>query len=638
MTQLLDRATQENPHLDQSGSIRKAFQDLMGKGDMDGASRFIQALRPSYDNLRAAMVAATGQGKFVEALQIAEKLNNLIPNGNQVSFHPTENGLITAIVRPENGEAARTYHLSPQQFQDYAKGAGSVFDIAADKGIDATLQAAMQGPAQNPENAPPYQVAGPMMPPPTGGTAQVQAPSGTPMPQPRPAEAGPAATPEAPLAQAQRIAAGLPGQAPAATPQPAGAGGDRVQQLQQQPQRQAGPSATQQQQAAPPTTGYRPTTEGRIAPMAPGQQPREGETRNFPARSEAPAGGRYPPSGGTLPTAPPYSARYNWDTGKWEPVGPARFNQRSGQWEPTPLAQQPQTGYQNSPARQQPPTTTTRVDANGNIVSSQQIQPQQRPQLQTTSQRQQPQLTQQPNQQQPQQTQQELTRKPGQYFGTREQKAEQYKKDYEDYKLQDRAYRQYPADPGKQAQALERLRAAAGTQQRHTERQTLDQQKLDATNRRADAQIKSMEERNAISNLKGIVVERERGAMSELRDRVNNFARAHKDDPDAVYPYTDRDRQLINKMHDFAVENDLAEKLGTKLRQDPNAPPAKPMAPAAPAGQTTPAAPKVDLEKYRGDAEPYSAPAGQQWGRSKSTGQWSLRPVTPARPLVPMSQ
>jgi hypothetical protein len=124
--------------------------------------------------------------------------------------------------------------------------------------------------------------------------------------------------------------------------------------------------------------------------------------------------------------------------------------------------------------------------------------------------------------------------------------------------------------------------------------------------------------------------------MQELRDRVNNFMRANKDDQTATYPYSDRDKQLIDRMHNTAIENDLYEQLRPKLRQEPNANP-RPVAPAAPAGQTTPTQPKVDLEKYRGNAEPYAAPAGQQWGRSKSTGQWSLRPME-RRPTVPMSQ
>jgi hypothetical protein len=667
MTQALDRATQENPHLDQSGSIRKAFQDLVGRGDMDGASRFVQALRPSYDNLRAAMVAATAQGKYVEALQIAERLNNLIPNGNQVSFHPTENGLITAVVRPESGEAARTYHLTPQQFHQYANGSGSVFDIAADNGIDATLQAAAQGPQTppNPENAPPYQVAGPMMPPPEGPT-RVQAPAETPLPQPRPAEAGPPATPESPLAQAQRTAAGLPGQAPTATPAPAPAappgGGDRVRQLEQQPTQQQ-----PQRQAAPPATGYQPTTAGRVAPMAPGPQPREGETRTFPPRSEAPAGGKYPPSGGTLPTAPPYSARYNWDTGKWEPVGQARFNARSGQWEPT-------TGYQGGKqqADRQPGTFDPATNTFRPAGPSQPVQQQQGDPDKPGRQSQQPGQGQQPppvssaertqrlqdafprakvidnpyhpaNQQERQAQQQPPTttgqRQPGQYTGTPEQKRQQYQQDLKEWELKERARQAYPhtADQDKRAKYEDTLRAREGTQQRHTERQGLEREKLDATNRRADAQIKSMEDRNAISNLKGIVVERERAAMSELRDRVNNAARANKDDPTYQYPYSDRDKQLIDKMHNSAVENDLADRLQLKLQQNPNSPQPRPTAPAAPGGQITPAAPKVDLEKYRGDAEPYSAPAGQQWGRSKSTGQWSLRPME-RRPTVPMSQ
>lgn len=786
MTQLLDRATQENPNLDQSGSIRRAFQDLMGKGDMDGASRFVQSLRPSYDNLRAAMVAATSEGKFVEALQIAEKLNNIIPNGNQVDFHPTENGLITAIVRPESGEPARTYHLTPQQFQDYAKGPASVFDIAADKGIDATLQAAMQGPAQNPENAPPYQVAGPMMPPPTRG---IEAPPGTPLPQPRPAEAGPPATPETPLAQAQRIAAGLPGQAPTATPQPVGQPTGQTGQTGQTrppppgqstgqtgqtrpppppatasapsatvaPPRPAAPAAAAPRPAAAPTgrvdtegrmigpargqpvppaaaaeppqrydtqgrpiggvsgrsggpepierpTGYQagkqqadqrprdpdgwPTgiprggsfantpgnatrdfsepirfgrtghvsgvgragsapvydvnghtynvgkdgmpiaregqpgwrgqgdtgdrsprmdqppvrgerraperqdqqpgggqtpwgqsPAGRVQPVNPGQQPRDGEIRVFPGRSEAPAGGRYPPSGGSLPVAPPYSARYNWDSGRWEPIGPARFNQQSGQWEPATgyrQAQQPQSGGPGTEQRLQQMSPEDRRRTLNGQQPLQQLSPQD-PRRQPAGQT---------GQLQPQQTQQQQPqgRKYGDpYTGTPEQKRDQYQQDMKEWGLRERARQMYPnqGDEDKRTRALETLRGREGTQQRHGERQIIEREKLNETNRRHRETQEGLNNRALMQRLTNMGMQSERLAFQDLQNRVKAWeAKPENKIGNAQFPYDEQDKQLLRKLRETAIENDMWQQQRPQMKQDPNINP-KPTEPAA---------------------------------------------------------
>jgi len=136
MTDILNRTSAADPTLDQNGAIRKAFHDLVANGDMDGASRFVQSLRPSYDNVRAAMIAAASQGDYGAALQLAGRLNNLIPNGRSVDFVQTEDGRITAIVRPDNGGPATTFSLTPQQFSQYAMGPSSVFDIAAQEGIE----------------------------------------------------------------------------------------------------------------------------------------------------------------------------------------------------------------------------------------------------------------------------------------------------------------------------------------------------------------------------------------------------------------------------------------------------------------------------------------------------------------------
>jgi hypothetical protein len=275
-------------------------------------------------------------------------------------------------------------------------------------------------------------------------------------------------------------------------------------------------------------------------------------------------------------------------------------------------------------------------------------QPLQRQQPGQQQPQQQPSTTTGQGQQQPptQQTQQQLRpdgtprqyRDP--YSGTPEQKQQQYRDDLKEHALRERARQAYPnvGDDGKRGKYLDTLRAREGTQTRHNERQSLDREKLDALNTRAQKTLDGLNDRSVQNQLGQLVRERENNAMKELLQRVKEDSAKNKDDPKYVYPYTDRDRQLIDRMHNTAVENDLYEQLRPKLRQDPNAPEPKPTAPAAPAGQTTKPEPKVDLEKYRGDSQPYPAPAGQQWGRSKSTGQWSLRPVAPAIPTVPMSQ
>jgi hypothetical protein len=58
MTELLNNTSRTHPTFDQSGAIYKTFKDLVDSGNLDAASRFIQSLRPSYNNLRAMVIAA----------------------------------------------------------------------------------------------------------------------------------------------------------------------------------------------------------------------------------------------------------------------------------------------------------------------------------------------------------------------------------------------------------------------------------------------------------------------------------------------------------------------------------------------------------------------------------------------------
>jgi hypothetical protein len=139
MTELLNRTTQTNPGLDMNGAIAKTFRDLASRGDMDGASRFIQSLRPSYDKVRAATLAALSQGNLPQALQLATQLDNLIPGGTNVSFTQGKNGQVNAIVRPENGPA-QAFFMTPQQFAQYMQSPNTLFDQSAETGIQNALQ------------------------------------------------------------------------------------------------------------------------------------------------------------------------------------------------------------------------------------------------------------------------------------------------------------------------------------------------------------------------------------------------------------------------------------------------------------------------------------------------------------------
>jgi len=708
MTQLLDRATQENPHLDQSGAIRKAFQDLVGRGDMDGASRFVQSLRPSYDNLRAAMTAAVGQGQWVQALQIAERMNNLIPNGNQVSFHPTENGLITAIVRPENGEAARTYHLTPQQFQDYVKGAGSVFDIAAQQGIDHGLQQASRAAPQgmDPENAPPYQVAGAMQPPPVNPPANQPAPAGA---QPAPAEGVPTPRPR-PAAADQMPPERLPSAAQVA---------DRRQQWQNQ---RPGDVITGRSNAAAsgkydierPPRGYQKYGRDVRDPDGwPSGVPRGGQfSRRYydvgghtydlgrdgmPLAQQGQPGFHGPLPGqpgwnGTYPPGTQGAPRTGYDipqmpTRGADPItGRPSYNPNAIRPDQPPPAGQG-TGYQNSPARRtfDPATNTVTPETTGQggaqnapVRAGSTTDPNKPPRAQTGPTVQQTGPTvqqtgpaqQQPNQQQqPQQTQQGQRQDPNlrpdgsvrrygePYHGTPEQKRAQYQSDMKEYAIKQQAFQAYPnaEDRGKRSRYEDTLRERTARQERFTQGQTTRQQQADATQRRFEETQRNLNNRALEQRLTQMGMQRERLAFQDLENRV----KAHQNTPDGKlglpYSYTEQDRQLLDKIRQTAIENDMWEQLRPRLQPDSNAPPARPTAPAAPPDRGTgggaktsepaTAAPnggngKVDLETYRGNEEPYPAPKGMQWGRSKSTGKWSLRPTeqAPARPTVPLSQ
>jgi hypothetical protein len=153
MTEILDRTNQTDPNLGQEGSIRKAFQGLVDKGDVDGASKFVQALRPSYDSMRALLIAATAKGDFTTAMQIAGRMNSLVPSDEQVRFDETANGQILATIQPADGGPSTSFTLTPQQFAQYANSPLSLFDHTAEQGIGTNLSMLTGGPGQQGSSA-----------------------------------------------------------------------------------------------------------------------------------------------------------------------------------------------------------------------------------------------------------------------------------------------------------------------------------------------------------------------------------------------------------------------------------------------------------------------------------------------------
>ena len=148
MTELLDRTAQTNPNLGQNGAIQQAFKNLMDKNDVDGASKFVQALRPSYDSVRALMIAATSKGDFQTAMQLAERLNNLIPNGQEARFTQLPDGRVLATIQPQDGGPMVQHAMTQEQFARYANSPLSLFDHVAEQGLDKNFQMLTGQPGQ----------------------------------------------------------------------------------------------------------------------------------------------------------------------------------------------------------------------------------------------------------------------------------------------------------------------------------------------------------------------------------------------------------------------------------------------------------------------------------------------------------
>jgi len=138
VTQLMDQTTGEAHRGDQNRAIYRTVDALVQRGDIDMASKFVQSLRPSYDKVRGVMMAALTQGDMGKALELASKLNDLVPNGRKLDFHQTDDGNITAVVHAPDGRVT-SFAMTPEQFQQYAAGPASLFDVQGSQGLEQTL-------------------------------------------------------------------------------------------------------------------------------------------------------------------------------------------------------------------------------------------------------------------------------------------------------------------------------------------------------------------------------------------------------------------------------------------------------------------------------------------------------------------
>jgi hypothetical protein len=157
MTDLLNNTTRYNPNLDMNGAIAKTFNNLARTRGQSEASKFLQALGPSYDNVRAAAIAAITQGNARAATQLASQMDNLIPGGVNTNFAVEQDGNIVATVHDPRGKTLG-YSMTPQQFAQYLTNPQfSKFDPNATIGMDQIMQqlgARSLGARQEPATTP----------------------------------------------------------------------------------------------------------------------------------------------------------------------------------------------------------------------------------------------------------------------------------------------------------------------------------------------------------------------------------------------------------------------------------------------------------------------------------------------------
>jgi hypothetical protein len=678
MTDLLNATSAQHPDLDMNGAIHKTFQDLTSKGDTDGASRFLQSMRPSYDNVRAAMIAASAHGDYGTALRLAEHLNNLVPNGRQTSFVQTEDGRVTAIVRPSDGSPTRTFSMTPQQFDKYVSSPNTLFDHVAEKGVEATLAGAGAQAA-----APGAATRQPTQPTPTGA-----APAAAPAAAPTTAPAATAPTTRGGLAPSEvyEPTRPTPANVPLPTSRPSGPGRVDVEGNLIGPPRGAPvppeaaanppgrydvtgrrlddpfnpPPARTNGQAGPPRTGYDRTQPPQAAPQRTGyDQASRTAGRNVPTRFDYGRDVRDPdgwpsgiPRGGQFANTPGNRNR-DWA----EPVTFGRTGHVSSVGRPgskpvysavgpdgimheydvghdgLPLAQQGQPGW-HPPSRGQPGWTGTETQANapGNFVPGRDPVTGGRtvPRLAPTTPETQGQA---PDQRAQATTAPARSNDPA------------YQKALQDYQLQKRAFDAYPhvEDRDKREKLYRQLHEDAARQQRHDEnvryrstfeqRSELEQRKIQARSDDLDKRLQATTNENTWKQMSRMLSDEDKQRGLLLRQNRSQWA---KDNPGIPYPWDQRpeEREFVNRMFDMGARSNLFQQL-----QQPRTPTTAPTAPApAPAPAQTapqgggemrpaPATPPVDLNTYTGKDPPYAAPPGQKWQRSPSTGKWRPVPI-----------
>ena len=140
MDEILNKVSMTNPDLtDPGAAIQKGFQNFVDAGDNKGALDFIQPLKMSFNNTKGIAMAAMASGDVNTALQLMERMHDLVPDGQKVNFIPNpQTNTITAVVRSADG-APTTYNMTADQVGRYLANQTLDFDHVAMQGPNANL-------------------------------------------------------------------------------------------------------------------------------------------------------------------------------------------------------------------------------------------------------------------------------------------------------------------------------------------------------------------------------------------------------------------------------------------------------------------------------------------------------------------
>ena len=107
-------------------------------GDVDGASRYLQGLRPFHDRNLGIAQAAHDQGNPVAVAKAVERLNNFHANRTDLKVVPNEGGYQFTLT-PERGGEAQTWQVSPELMDKFLKSNATQFDSLATNGPAKSL-------------------------------------------------------------------------------------------------------------------------------------------------------------------------------------------------------------------------------------------------------------------------------------------------------------------------------------------------------------------------------------------------------------------------------------------------------------------------------------------------------------------